>query len=220
MPGPEIDAVITMLRESPPFGGDDINTMRAGMREATAAMPLPEDVRFERIEAGRTAVPAEWAIAPNARDDRVVVYLHGGGYVMGGVDTHRGLVADLSRAASARVLSVDYRLAPENPHPAAVEDAASGGTLSMSRSSGERALPHAKNASRPRRDDAPNDMGVRAALTARRETSRRRTKASRPRTEDARETNRRGDAAARMPFHSARRERSPFRPRRGRCRSL
>lgn len=125
MPGPEIDAVITMLRESPPFGGDDINTMRAGMREATAAMPLPEDVRFERIEAGRTAVPAEWAIAPNARDDRVVVYLHGGGYVMGGVDTHRGLVADLSRAASARVLSVDYRLAPENPHPAAVEDAAS-----------------------------------------------------------------------------------------------
>ena len=125
MPGPEIDAVITMLRESPPFGGDDINTMRAGMREATAAMPLPEDVRFERIEAGRTEVPAEWAIAPNARDDRVVVYLHGGGYVMGGVETHRGLVADLSRAASARVLSVDYRLAPENPHPAAVEDATS-----------------------------------------------------------------------------------------------
>ena len=88
MPGPEIDAVITMLRESPPFGGDDINTMRAGMREATAAMPLPEDVRFERIEAGRTAVPAEWAIAPNARDDRVVVYLHGGGYVMGGIIGH------------------------------------------------------------------------------------------------------------------------------------
>jgi phosphinothricin tripeptide acetyl hydrolase len=51
------------------------------------------------------------------------VYLHGGGYVMGSLDTHRGLCARLSRIARARVLSVDYRLGPEHPHPAAVEDA-------------------------------------------------------------------------------------------------
>ena len=96
------------------------------------------------------------------------------------------------------------------PSSGSVEDAASGGTLSMSRSSGERALPHAKNASRPRRDDAPNDMGVRASLNARREISRRRTKAPRPRTEDARETNPHGDAAARMPIHSVKHARRFF----------
>jgi acetyl esterase/lipase len=78
-------------------------------------------VRFEPVDAG--GVPAEWTAAPGARTDRTLVYLHGGGYCLGSVATHRSLVARLSRAARVRVLSVDYRLAPEHPHPAAVEDA-------------------------------------------------------------------------------------------------
>jgi phosphinothricin tripeptide acetyl hydrolase len=68
-------------------------------------------------------VPAEWTDAEGARDDAAIVYLHGGGYVMGSIATHRGLCARLSQAARARVLSVDYRLGPEHPHPAAVDDA-------------------------------------------------------------------------------------------------
>lgn len=81
----------------------------------------PEGTAVTSVEAG--GVPAEWVVAPEADDDRVVLYLHGGGYSLGSLDSHRLLVANISRAAKARVLSVDYRLAPEHPYPAAVDDA-------------------------------------------------------------------------------------------------
>ena len=120
MPGPEIKIVVDMLRANPPIAGSSIEEMRAGMEAMTGGAPLPEDVRFDPVDAG--GVPAEWTRAPDASDDRTVLYFHGGGYVMGSVATHRGLTAGVSRASGARVLSVDYRLAPENPYPAAVED--------------------------------------------------------------------------------------------------
>lgn len=120
MPGPEIQTVVDMLRANPPLAGSDIAEMRAGMEAFTTAAPLPEGVDFDPVDAG--GVPAEWTRGASASDDRVVLYFHGGGYVMGSVATHRGLTAGISRAAGARVLSVDYRLAPEHPYPAAVED--------------------------------------------------------------------------------------------------
>ncbi|TFH25187.1 MAG: alpha/beta hydrolase [Myxococcales bacterium] len=121
MPGPEIETIVEMLRANPPVQGADVLAMRAAMAAATAGMPVPDDVEFEPVDAG--GVAAEWTRAPGARDDRAVVYLHGGGYVMGAISSHRLLVADISRATGAPVLSVDYRLAPENAYPAAVEDA-------------------------------------------------------------------------------------------------
>lgn len=122
MASEELKAVVELLRSAPPLPpGASVEKMRAGMEQMTAMAPLPEDVTYEAVDAG--GVPAEWAVAPNARDDRAILYLHGGGYVIGSVRTHRQLVGNLSRAAAARVLSVDYRLAPEHPHPAAVEDA-------------------------------------------------------------------------------------------------
>jgi acetyl esterase/lipase len=120
MPGNEIKLVVEMLRANPPIAGGDILEMRAGMEATAGVGPLPEDVSFESVDAG--GVPAEWAIAAGASGDRAVLYFHGGGYVMGSIVTHRGLVAGISQASGARVLSVDYRLAPENRYPAAVED--------------------------------------------------------------------------------------------------
>ena len=117
----EIKVVIDMLRANPPVRGDDIPSMRAGMVAATTAVAPPEDVEFVAVDAG--GAPAEWTTAPGAAVDRCVLYLHGGGYVMGSIATHRGLVAGLSRAGCTRVLSLDYRLGPEHPFPAAVEDA-------------------------------------------------------------------------------------------------
>jgi len=81
----------------------------------------PEGVSVTPVDAG--GVPAEWVVAPEADADRVLLYLHGGGYCMGSLDSHRRLVGHLSTQAKARVLNVDYRLAPEHPFPAAVDDA-------------------------------------------------------------------------------------------------
>jgi epsilon-lactone hydrolase len=64
----------------------------------------------------------EWIAAPRARTDFVVLYLHGGGYVSGSPRTHRALIGHLARHAQARVLALDYRLAPEHVYPAALED--------------------------------------------------------------------------------------------------
>ena len=75
----------------------------------------------EPVSAG--GVKAEWICAPDAGKDRTILYLHGGGYVLGSVRSHRDICERLSRAAAARVLALDYRLAPKNPFPAAVEDA-------------------------------------------------------------------------------------------------
>ena len=84
--------------------------------------------RFQNLDGISTepvdadGVPAEWVSAPNASNG-AILYLHGGGYVIGSVISHRGMAANLSRASGCRVLIIDYRLAPENKHPAQVQDA-------------------------------------------------------------------------------------------------
>lgn len=84
---------------------------------------MPRGTRIEPATVG--TVPCEWLHPPKgAADDRaVIVYFHGGGYTLGSLDTHRGLTAHLAQRSGCRVLSVDYRLAPEHPFPAALEDA-------------------------------------------------------------------------------------------------
>jgi len=77
----------------------------------------------DRLEAG--CVAAEWIAAENAQVDRTILYLHGGGFRMGSIESHRDLMQRLSIAACARVLGINYRLGPEHVFPAPVEDALS-----------------------------------------------------------------------------------------------
>ena len=105
-------------------GGLDLDAMtiverRAAMGRATSVPPVGTTV--EPADAG--GVPAEWLAAAGVAGRRVLMYLHGGAYQVGSPATLRHLKALLSAAARARVLSVGYRLAPEHPFPAAVEDA-------------------------------------------------------------------------------------------------
>ena len=65
---------------------------------------------------------AVWISVPESETDKIVLYLHGGGYMQGSLTSHQDLAARISRAAQAKVLVVDYRLAPEHPFPAAIED--------------------------------------------------------------------------------------------------
>jgi monoterpene epsilon-lactone hydrolase len=112
-----IDAMKSLMKTPPPT----LAEMRAAFERN--AMPAQPDLSSERVDAN--GVDAEWVAAPGAVD-RVVMYLHGGGYILGSVSTHRDLIGRLSRAAQARVLALNYRLAPEYPFPAAVDDAVAG----------------------------------------------------------------------------------------------
>jgi acetyl esterase/lipase len=95
---------------------------RASILAAQAWVPPPPaDTQASKINAG--GVTAELIATPASRPDRHVLYLHGGGYVTGSLGLYRHFIWRIAAAARARVLAIDYRLAPEHPFPAALDDA-------------------------------------------------------------------------------------------------
>jgi epsilon-lactone hydrolase len=99
-----------------------IQERRTRMDElARRGIRIPKGVTVRTTQAG--GIHAEWIEPANSSTQKVILYLHGGGYCICSLDTHRGLAARLALASQARVLTIDYRLAPENPYPAALEDA-------------------------------------------------------------------------------------------------
>jgi epsilon-lactone hydrolase len=117
----QLQALIQMLKSQPINPNASIEETRAGFEQMAAMFPVEADVECQPVSAG--GIKSEWVTARGADAGRAILYLHGGGYVIGSINTHRALAGRLSRAAKARVLVIDYRLAPEHPHPAAVEDA-------------------------------------------------------------------------------------------------
>ena len=116
-----IGAVRAHLAKLPPSASMSIDALRAQYDRAERVFPIPSKVKVEHVLA--PPVLGEWLVAPGARNDAAVLYLHGGGYVIGSPRSHRHLAAAIGGAAKARVLLSDYRLAPEHPFPAAVDDA-------------------------------------------------------------------------------------------------
>jgi phosphinothricin tripeptide acetyl hydrolase len=116
-----IDAVRAHLAKLPPSDSLTTAERRAQYERAEKVFPTPPEVKVERVNA--PTAPAEWLRPPSAAPGRVVLYLHGGGYVIGSPRSHRHLAAAIAGAAGASALLLDYRLAPEHPYPAAVEDA-------------------------------------------------------------------------------------------------
>ncbi len=125
MPSDAYNAAVAALKQQMRQSADgpppDLATTRAGFEQGYSSMPVPEGVGFESVDAG--GVAAEWVTPPEVEGSRTIVYLHGGGYVVGSLNTHRHVVSRLALGAKARVLNVDYRLAPEHPYPAALDDA-------------------------------------------------------------------------------------------------
>lgn len=117
----ELTALVHLLTSRPIPEDATIADRRQGFDLLAAKFPTAPDITCEQVDAA--GVPAAWVVAPGAESGPVLLYLHGGGYVIGSINTHRDLAGRLSRAAAARVLLIDYRLAPEHPYPAAVEDA-------------------------------------------------------------------------------------------------
>jgi monoterpene epsilon-lactone hydrolase len=116
-----IEAVRAHLAKLPPSDSLTVAERRAQYERAEKVFPTPAEVKVERVTA--PTVPAEWLRPPGAVAGRVVLYLHGGGYVIGSSRSHRHLAAAIATAGQASALLLDYRLAPEHPYPAAVDDA-------------------------------------------------------------------------------------------------
>jgi len=122
MNDPEIAALRAKILSRPRSA--DYKQRRRDIDERGLANGLPGDVKVEKVSAG--GVPAEWTSTPGAARDAAILYVHGGGYVIGSLDSHRHMVAELGRVANCVALALDYRLAPEHPFPAAVDDAVAG----------------------------------------------------------------------------------------------
>jgi len=99
----------------------DVSEQRRLLAELTSAQPLPADVTVTAAALG--GVPVAEITIDGIEPRHVVLYFHGGVYVLGDAFQAAGLASQVGRRAGARVISVDYRLAPEHPYPAAVDDA-------------------------------------------------------------------------------------------------
>ncbi|PNG27198.1 alpha/beta hydrolase [Methylocella silvestris] len=124
----EIDAVRALLGSKPrPVGFAE----RRERIEAVAGHPAAADIALETEVLN--GVPLEWSLAPTSDPSRALLFFHGGGYCSGSIKSHRGMVTEAGRAAGAGTLAVGYRLAPEHPFPAALDDARSAYALLLDR---------------------------------------------------------------------------------------
>ena len=119
---PELDQVIELVKGRVVDESQGATEgRRRSFEQMTDGFTIDVPAKYHRVNAG--GVTSEWVSAKGASDSRVVLYFHGGGYIIGSPRTHRAMMAHLSEESGARVLALDYRLAPEHPFPAPVEDA-------------------------------------------------------------------------------------------------
>ena len=115
----EIDAIRALLSSRPrPLGWTE---RRRRLDEIGSYWPAADDAEFEAVDVD--GVPGEWSIVRGSDVSRALLYLHGGGYCSGSIVSHRRMVTEAGRAAGVRTLAIGYRLAPEHPFPAALDDA-------------------------------------------------------------------------------------------------
>src|ERR1700731_1648253 len=115
------DNLDAILRQSAFPADSDVNEQRRLLRELLSAQPLPSEVTVTAAELGR--VPTAEITVDGIEPRHLVLYFHGGVYVMGDAALAAELASQVGRRTQAKVISVDYRLAPEHPYPAAVDDA-------------------------------------------------------------------------------------------------
>lgn len=115
-----LEQILADKRTHPYSPESTIAELREEHASGGAAVPVPPGVSCEAVDAD--GVDAEWILAQGVRARCWFLFIHGGGYYRGSVAATRATAARISAAADARVLSIDYRLAPEHPYPAAIDD--------------------------------------------------------------------------------------------------
>jgi acetyl esterase/lipase len=115
----ELEVVRALLtRKQRPVGWSE---RRRRLDEVGSVWPVSDDIALEPVDM--EGVSGEWSIAPGSDTARVLIFLHGGGYCSGSIRSHRRMVTEAGRSGAVRTLAVGYRLAPEHPFPAALDDA-------------------------------------------------------------------------------------------------
>jgi|SRR5271166_2970636 len=120
MASSQLKLVIEQAKAMASQMGGPLPDTRVAFDQFGMQQQLASGTKIEPVVAG--GVKADWFTTPESENDRVILYLHGGGYIFGSPTSHRGMISRLAQAAGARVLALDYRLAPEHPFPAALED--------------------------------------------------------------------------------------------------
>jgi monoterpene epsilon-lactone hydrolase len=106
---------------SPKFNtSSTVQKQRKALERFAKFSILPGKTKIQALQIGKIA--AEWISVGDTPEDCVILYLHGGDYCIGSLNTHRELAARISKASKIKTLLIDYRLAPEHPYPAAIED--------------------------------------------------------------------------------------------------
>ncbi len=114
----EIEAVRALLSSKPrPVGWPE---RRQRLDDVGSVWPVADDVKLVAVDVN--GVPGEYSIVPGSDPSCVLIFFHGGGYCSGSILSHRRIVTEAGRAAGMRTLAIAYRLAPENPFPAAYDD--------------------------------------------------------------------------------------------------
>jgi len=124
MASKEYETLLEQLQKRPSYAHLPIKEIREGFEKFLSVYPPESDIVFEPFSIGQ--IPAWRAIAPGADKNKAILFLHGGGFNAGSVHSHRDLMGRISRASGVAVLGIGYRLAPEHPFPAALEDALQG----------------------------------------------------------------------------------------------
>ena len=117
----DLEKLQAAIARAAPSADAPLAEMRANFERVGSAMPVGEGIEHEELTAGGR--PAEWTRTATSRSDAAILHLHGGGYLIGSPRTTRSITAGLARHTGLPVLAPDYRLAPEYPYPAAIEDA-------------------------------------------------------------------------------------------------
>lgn len=126
MSAQQLDAILQMAAQNPPPAQASPAQLRAWFDASNSQMPLAQGLAIESLripDAAGGSMAAELLSTPQADPRKLIIYYHAGGFVFGSLASHRALCSYLAQFSGARVLNVDYRLAPEHPAPAAHDDA-------------------------------------------------------------------------------------------------
>jgi len=115
-----LSSILRYLKTRPTIESVGIKSYRQLLEKSAVAFKPDPSIYFDSFQINQ--IPAQWVIPPNADERSIIIYVHGGGYIAGSMNSHKDLASRIALAAEARLLIFDYRLAPENPFPAGLDD--------------------------------------------------------------------------------------------------